>query len=355
MTVFYVNLGVTFILALMSKLHPKGKIDKKPLLFFTILIITVLTLVSGLRNGIGDTGDYKHLYELVATGQEIGDGFEAGFILLINILVCINTDPQFFIFMLALITNVLNIWIFRSYSSLFELEIYMYITSGYYLVTMNGIRQALAAAIMFGGTKYIINGNFIKFSIVTILASTIHTSAIILIPVYFIVRNEAWSKKIMIIILLSSIGFLFFQPIMQVFFKAAEGSRYAGYEDAIMNGGEGGASILRTIIAAVPVVIAYIGRDKLKEEWPESNVFVNMSLINLIIMTFSLYNWIFARFNFYFQTYSFILLPFCISKLFNKKQKPFIYYSFLICYFIFFYYEHVVALGMVYRSDYINF
>ena len=76
------------------------------------------------------------------------------------------------VFACALVTNFLNIWTMRIYSKVFELETYMYITSGFYVVTMNGIRQALASAILFAATKYIIEGKFKRYLIVVLLAYT---------------------------------------------------------------------------------------------------------------------------------------------------------------------------------------
>ena len=58
-----------------------------------------------------------------------------------------------------------------------ELSLFVYIASGMYTVSMNGIRQSLAAAIIFAATKYILNGNFKKFLLVILLASTFHQTA----------------------------------------------------------------------------------------------------------------------------------------------------------------------------------
>ena len=41
-----------------------------------------------------------------------------------------------------------------------ELSLYVYIASGMYLVSMNGVRQYLTAAIIFTATKYILDGNW---------------------------------------------------------------------------------------------------------------------------------------------------------------------------------------------------
>lgn len=355
MKIFYITLISTFILAFLSRLHPKWSNDKKPMLIYTILILIILVGVSGLRRSMGDTGDYKHLYTLVVSGTDMTNSdYEIGFIKFFELLSKISTDPQIMVFTTALITTVLCILTLRKYYSYFELEVYMYIASGFFLVTMNGIRQAMASAFIFAATKFIVEGKFILYLIIVLFASTFHTSAIIMIPVYFIVREEAWSKRIVYIILISIVALIFIQPLMEIMFESAEGTKLGGYEESVLGGAEGGANILRAVIDLVPVVLAYIYRDKLKEKWPKSNIFVNMCLINLIFMCFALYNWLFARFNMYFQLYSFILLPYIIKNMFKPKEKGLVYYLFVLCYFIFFYYEHVISLNIIYSSDFIH-
>lgn len=316
------------------------------------MIMGVLVLVAGLRNNIGDTGAYRHLYKLVGKGLVAEGSFETGFMLFLSLLNQLSSNPQLMVFVTALITNCLIIWTLRKYSSIFELQTYLYITSGYYLVTMNGIRQALVAAILFASTRFIIENKFKHYLLITLIMTTFHSSALIMLPVYFIARQEAWSKKTMLMFLILPIAFLFFKPLMSIIFKTIEGSRYASYEGAIMTGGEGGGNVFRVIIAAIPVVIAYFGRNKLKQAWAESNVLVNMSLINLIIMLFSLFNWIFARFTFYFQLYNFILLPYLIKTIFDREEKQLIYYLLVLFYFAFFYYEQAITLKINYLSDF---
>lgn len=347
MIAFYITLVLTFIFALIGRLFMNR--NKKTNLFWSILIMIIIIGVSGLRSNIGDTGMYKILYNNIVEGNIVKGAYEPGFVAFLSLLTHISTDPQIMIFATSLITQGLNIWILRSYTSLFELQIYMYITSGYFLTLMNGIRQGLTSAVMFACTKLILNNNFKIYLLITIIMSTFHSSALIMIPVYFIVREEAWSKRIITIIVISSICFLIGQPVINTVFSLLEGTRYEGY----LNFNEGGSNIFRTIVASVPVVLSYIGRDKLKKEWPESNIFVNMSIINLIIMSFSLFNWIFARFTYYFQPYTFILLPYCIKVLFNKKEKDLIYYMFVVLYFIFMHVEYVLTLSVEYKSNFL--
>lgn len=360
MTIFYMLLFGTFPLTLLARLSNKMNKYKRPEILLSLMVITALILVAGLRNGIGDTGAYKHFYDIVGKEPSMSiavenakDSYESGFTALFWILNQISHDPQLMIFVCAFITNLLNLWTMRIYSKIFELEIYMYITSGFYLVTMNGIRQCLAAAVIFAATKYIVDGKFIKYTLVILLMSTIHSSTLVMIPVYFIVRCEAWSKTIIKIIIVASIALIFSQPLIDTFFEASEGTKYEAYENTMET--EGWANPIRTAIAAVPVVLSYIYRDKIKKNWKESDIFVNMTLLSLIISIFSMINWVFNRFNIYFQIYSFILLPYIVVNCFEKKDRKLIYAGFLACYFLFYYYDHVMAMGINYTSDFIKF
>lgn len=350
MLILYITLAITFVLSLAARILN----DKtgKPAIFMTIGVMGILIFVSGLRTGMGDTSAYTHLYKLVGNGVIVKGAYETGFLVFLLLLNQVSKDPQLMIFSTAFITNGLYIWTLRQFSSLYELETFLYITSAYYAATMNGIRQALVAAVLFASTRFIIEGKLTKYFLITLIMCTFHTSSLIMIPAYFIARQDAWSKKIMIMILILPILFIFFQPFMSVVFTTMEGSRYESYKGAIMTGGEGGASSIRVIIAAIPVVMAYFGRHKLKMEWVASNIFVNMSLINLIIMMFSMFNWVFSRFQFYFLPYNLILLPYMIKTLFSKQDRQVMYFLVLGFYFILFYYEHVITLNINYKSNF---
>lgn len=355
MTVFYTTLLSTFIFGVFSRLTEKD--NKNIGMFFVFFAVVIFVLVSGLRANIGDTYAYIEGYEKLAEFNGFTeDAKDIGFGVFQLILYNINTDPQFMIFVTSLITQVCILYGLYKYRSYFELEVYMYITCGIFLVTMNGVRQALVGAILFACTKLIVDGKFISYAIIVCILSTMHSSALIMIPIYFIARQKAWSKSTFIIIVLSTVGFLFFYEIMPHVFDMMGDSSYTEYESLMMEEGQG-SSLMRVIVNAVPVILAFIGRDKLKENWPESNIFINMSLINLIFITFALYNWIFARFQLYFQFYNIVLLPYIIKSCFNdRKQRDLVYYIFLLCYFGFFYYEQVIGgVGLGYRSNFIKF
>ncbi|MEN8076850.1 EpsG family protein [Clostridioides difficile] len=343
MTVFYLTLLSVYIFSFLARVIREK--HKGIAWVFVIIVILIVTLVSGLRSGIGDTYMYKHLYELIGPDFN-SDGYEVGFIFFLQVLKYISDNPQFMIIITSIIINVLNIismYIFTK-DGYFEIATFLYIASGYYTVTMNGIRQSLAGSILFIATVFIIKKKLIYYLIFCIVAISIHNSAFVMIPMYFIVREKAWHKKTNILYALMLIGLFFYDPIMNML----QGTRYGGYSDF----DEGGANIIRITVFLVPIFIAYLKRKSIRLKWKNGDIFVNMTIVCGIIMLFSAFNWIFARFTIYFQPYSFIVFAFLLKNCFEKKEKRLIYFGLIVCYFMFFYYEQAISLGMKYPTDF---
>ncbi|WP_035342377.1 EpsG family protein [Halalkalibacter hemicellulosilyticus] len=355
MTVLYANVFFVFVFSLLARFLAEpdslSPATVKPNKYFAGLAASSLVLVAGLRSNIGDTYYYIHSYVTNEyTWEEIDFTGDFGFNLLQMVLQQISRDPQLLLFITAFLTNVLITMTLYHYSRLFEISMYVYITLGFFLVSMNGIRQYLAAAILFAATTYIIQGAWKRYFVIVLVASTIHQTALIMIPVYFIVRSPAWSKMTIVLILGSVALVIGFNHFMDILFRVIEDTQYGGYEDFQ----EGGANSLRVLVAAAPILLAYIGRERLQELFPKSDVIVNMALISLLFMLISTQNWIFARFSIYFGLYQLILVSWVV-KVFAQKDQRLIYFGIVICYFIYFIYEHVVTLDIIYHSPYLPF
>ncbi|MGM8212333.1 EpsG family protein [Virgibacillus sp. W0430] len=356
MTIFWINLTIVFFFSFLARYYaipsrsPNAVLPIKPnklLIFFAFLS---LTLVSGLRANIGDTYFYIHSFktndftwESILVQKDIGFG-----LLQLILKNYVSEDPQVLIFITALLTNLFLVIVLYRYSRLIEISLYVYITGGLFLVSMNGIRQVLAAAIAYTAIRFLIGGNFIAYSFIIIVASLFHQSALVLIPIYFLVRYKAWSKATVALIIFSVIIVIGYEQFSNLLFTAIEDTQYGHYESFA----EGGANILRVIVAAVPLVIAYLGREKLRSIFPSSDYIVNMALIGFIFMIISTQNWIFARFSIYFEIYTLILLSWLIP-LFSKDNRKLVYYGIIICYFAYYYYENVMTLNIMYRSNFL--
>lgn len=342
MTVFYITLIVVYIFSVIARVIQKKHSNMAWI--FVVVIILILSLVSGFRGGIGDTPAYNHLYTLIEPGYDANGGYEEGFIFLLKVLKTFSDEPQFMLIVTAIITNALNVismYIFTK-DGYFEIATFLYITSGYYTVTMNGLRQCLAASIIFLATIFIIKGKFIPYIITIVLMITIHNSAFVMIPMYFIVREKVWCKKTNILYGVMLVGLFFYDPIMQML----QGSKYGAYSDF----NEGGASPIRILVFLVPIVLAFLKKDTIRKKWESGDIFINMTTICGIVMLFSAFNWIFARFTIYFQPYTFIVFAYILKQCFSGKERRVLYFGLVSCYFIFFYYDQVISLNMSYRS-----
>lgn len=361
MTVLWINLLIVFVSAAFARMVPLLRAEGQPVMTTGTpaalkpnkLLVSVaaasIVLVSGLRSNIGDTPFYMYSYVL-ADPSFAGFSFagDFGFRALQIVLKKLTPDPQALIFITALATNVLiAIGLYR-YSRLIEVSLFLYITTGMFTVSMNGIRQYLAAAILFAGTHWLIRGDWKKYFPLVLLASTIHKSALILLPVYFLVRKPAWTKATVLLLSLAVLAAIGFDQFFGALFILLEGSQYAHYSQF----DEGGANIVRVAVAGIPLLIAFLGRNKLRKIWPESDLFVNMTLLGFAFMVISTGNWIFARFNIYFGLYSLVLFSWIVP-LFKERHRKLAYYGLLVFHLLYFYYEHVVALNLYYSSDYL--
>lgn len=358
MTVLWLNLFIVYAAALYARFVARpaaihtytAPAGIKPSKFMTAVVMLTFVLISGLRNNIGDTVFYIHTYTIQDfSWSYILSEKDIGFGVLQKLLKQFSSDPQLLIFVTALITNVLIVQVLYKYTRLFELSVYLYITSGLYIVSMNGIRQFLASAIVFAGIRFLFEGKWKAYFLVVLFASTIHQSALVLIPLYFIVRRKAWTLTTVTLLASAVLLVLGYNQLSDAFFSAISDTQYANYK----NFDEGGANMIRVVIQAIPLVLAYLGREKLRELFPRIDYVVNMSVIGFVIMVVSTQNWIFARFIIYFGLYNLILMGW-IVKIFPKNQQRLVYYAVLVFYFVYFFYENAITLKLVYRSDYLH-
>jgi transmembrane protein EpsG len=355
MTFLWWNLAIVFIFSFFARYFSNPvvvngvPINIRPNRLLVAGVMVSLVVIAGLRKNIGDTFFYMHSFKVSNfTWDSIVKDKDFGFGILQMLLKTYSSDPQILIFITALITNILIVLILSKYSRFFELSTFVYITGGLFLVSMNGIRQVLAAAIIFTATRFIISGNWIMYFIVVLFAATFHQSALILLPIYFLVRYKAWSRATIILLFFSVIIVVGFDLFSSLLFSAIEDTQYGHYS----NFNEGGANVVRVAVYAAPLVIAFLGREKLREILPSSDYIVNMALVGLIFMIISMQNWIFARFSIYFNLYQLILVSWVVQ-VFREKEQRFIYYLIVICYFLYYFYESVISLNIIYESNYL--
>ena len=354
MTWFTLIVAGSYFIALFSvtsPLHrPNGlQTDPQPNPIGFVLPAAAFGIFSGLRINIGDTDSYVYSYRL---GIENSDPNAAapvfrfsgneGFNYLQSRLGMITDEPYALIMITALMAVVPIIYILFRYSAPYELGIALFVLTGYYTFSMNGIRQYAAAGLLILGTRYLFSdkkSDFLKYLPFVFMAWLFHSSALVMIPIYFLVRRRSWTPFTMLLLVGTIFVTLIFDSILPSFLGFLENTDYSIYAENgwFTNGEEQGSDIIRIFVLTVPLVLAYMWRFDLNavlgRKW---DIMVNMSVLNLAFYILSLYNWIFARFAIYTSVYVIIMMTHLLSKG-AREQFRLLYFSMIGLYIYFFY------------------
>lgn len=203
-----IYLVILFFFFIFSILNPLITNDKKSLGIIIIVECVALLLLSGLRYGVGV--DYFSYKELFSCSSDLYEMKEKGFIWAVESFNKLGLSFELFSFVFSSFTILMVFRFILKNSPYVLLSILIYYAFGnFYFASFNTVRQALAVAVFMNTFQYIRDGAFFKYLIVILLVSYfVHTSALILIPLYFFLRRE-WGNKMKLLILFSACSFTF--------------------------------------------------------------------------------------------------------------------------------------------------
>ena len=307
--------------------------------FYSVAII-IAVIYSGLRSSIGDTGYYMYSYKYLSSNfLDIFSQKDWGFTLYQSIIKIIYPHPQALLIITSLITISLIFLALRKESPDITFSVFLFFVGGTYVASMNGIRQYLVGAVLFYASSLIFQEKKIKYFFVVLVAATLHNSALIMLPIYFIVRQKAWTIRTIILLFALTAGFLGFDTFFSILSPLLESTQYSHYINNILMESDQGANMFRALVAFIPVLLSFMYRKKLKLKMNYYNIYVNFSLLNFIVISFASYNWIFARLSIYFDLYNLVLVPAIFYYCFDKKTKIILQYVAICFYLVYFYYD----------------
>lgn len=284
--------------------------------------------------------NYRNLPNTIHEGWNLIRASESkGFVLLGLIVKQLsNGSETAYRMTLALIHSIPIVFVLRKYSEEYLFSFYVFIAGCYHLAwMMNGQRQFIAVTLIFAATPWILEKKYIRCILVIMLASTFHTTAFFMIPVVFVVQGKAWNWKTIMVSVAAVYGAVFFARDASVFDQFAD---TVGYSlEAAKNWGDDGMNPIRVLIFAVPLILALLSIKEIRWKAKEIiNVCTNMSVITvgvaLIAMVTS--GIMVGRMPVYTSVYNLILLPAVIRIHFSKENRPFVYLSAVILYYIYY-------------------
>ncbi len=337
------------------------KINKKSLLLISFIL---LFLFSALRFEFGnDYNSYLNIYNIVQiTGEnnyysanplfiflnKISPTFQwfiaiTSFIFLFAVykLIKKNVSPEYH--GIALLVFLLNPYIF--------------------IINLSAVRQGIAIALFIFAIHYAIKRNPVPYIILILAAAMFHTSAIVLLPVYFLVKPKKVSKGFLIgfiivlfVLLLSSASF---EWVLNMFQDFLVNTRYNRYLENTQ-----GNSLTATLIAVVYLIYALLNIRKLDGK---AAAYAKLYLVSTGISVLASRTNLFTRLDMYFIIFALVAIPSIIDwNLKNEKNRTmrilnaYVFPALILCtfgikYYNFFMKDETWASFRTYKTNIMGF
>ncbi len=315
-----------------------------PLKFlFPIIIISFMV---GFRYNVGvDWPGYKLYYLIIKNNVSIlydNQQWEFSYFWINKIIALLGLN---YTAMFTVVAFISWYFIFKSLDEKFvPLLLFFIFADEFFFWSMNGVRQFVSIAIFLYSINFIILKDFKRYILLILLASTFHTSALLLIPIYFIPYEKIWSPYVWFVLFMCSlfIGnisalsdslYPFFSNIVETF------SMFKGYLSYFERGKFNASEVNLGLGYAFRIIVAFFifyFSEKIVKEYPDSKIYFILFFIGAIAFNL-VYNYqLLGRINNYFLIMRPVVLSFIA--LYAFKNFKFRYFSVGLCclYFIMF-------------------
>lgn len=345
-----------YLTGMQNTVNSYGQVEQRYALIPALVVAIPLIYLAGTRgDNIGDTNAYRTSFlDMPSSISQIpgyisSDMKDKGFTVISVIIKSIigNRDVLYFT-IIAAICILCVVLTYKKYSCNFIISMFLFIASGDYIQwTFNGIRQFIPVSIIFASTGLILKKKYFPAIILILILSTIHASALIMIPIIFIAQGKAWNKKTVALLVAAILAITFVNQFTDLLTTIMENTQYSSEIDQFTSAEQ--MNILRVIVYSIPAIISLIFIKYIREaDNPLINICVGMSIATMgIYLAASVTNGIFVgRLGVFTSLFNYILLPWEIEHIFTKKSTILLYILIIGFYMMFYYYQMHVSWGL---------
>lgn len=204
----WIYLGIIFAILLIYIIS--DKIKSKSLILLAVVLLS-LSLFVGLGDMLGGYDRYiygfyfdrcsdyiqegKHIFnpDIMALGYQTEPGY-----MIWNCLIAHVTANRYIFILITMVTiYVLMFFAIKDYTENYPFAVIAFMALWFFF-TFTYLRQVFAASIGFFALRYVLRRRFRNFLFLVLLAASIHNSAFILLPFYFLPVKKYSKSKILI-------------------------------------------------------------------------------------------------------------------------------------------------------------
>ena len=262
-----------------SRVEISKRVKKLPMSFFFIPSFLLLLFVSSMRGDFtADYNNYIYLFNLYNQFDFL-DIFKAdfyqeiGYVTFSRLIGGFTSNELFLFGLMSFLTLLAFFWQFKKYSAYIWLSVFMFVTVGSYYTSFNTMRQILAVAIIFAGSKFLYDRKFFKYLLVVSLAALFHKTALVMIVFYFLLNIKVNFRNTVAIITSLVLSFAFLNNLLafaQQFFYEVYTSQSYGMSGLSFSN----AILPLAFLAFTLIYIRHIDlQDNIKRIWVNAAIF----------------------------------------------------------------------------------
>ena len=320
--------------------HFAFKDKKRTIVFLCILAIVFLQGLRAYTVGI-DLRNYIPAF-LMSDRWNLVSGFryqnyEFGFSLLLHSLRKMGFNETGLLFFISGTIHLLIGYIIYRYSKMPVISFVVYICMGIFAFTFSGLRQSIAISILFFSYEYIKNRELIPYLLCIGLSMSMHASAIVFLPAYWLF-NIRIRRVGFIAIILATIGiFAYRRPLYVLIYSLYKG----GYPLVKDTGAY--EMLLLMILIYMSSYLFDVKSNRAGNVDVDLNAYRNFMLIAVIIQIFTSQSDVIGRAGYYYFIYACLLIPEFVNKLSGKQR--FVVVSALVLFLFFFFWWTTLRTG----------
>lgn len=294
-------------------------------------VFLILFALSACRLNVGnDYAKYVEFMHLVNCDAYVPT--EAGFNLLVKIIYGLSGFENYLLVFAVYAFVTIGIFLLGMYeqSEDFPLTFFLFMALGYYFQTFSTVRYYLALALALYAMKFVMRGQWGRFTVLILLGSAFHKSLLVVIPLY-ILAVLPWKKWQLAAGALFCTTFLFCQD----FYLKLVVFLYPTYEDTeYLEGGTSYINILRCLaVLAFSGIVYWSGKRsgstrgeeqknaEVGERYDRAHFYFYLNLGALVLYVFCSFLPIISRIGYYLTVSHILYLPMLLKRVEDRRWR----------------------------------
>lgn len=316
--IVYVLMLILSILFLILEKKAKKKWIK---IICCIMAVMPFFIVSAFRYDIGTDYTRRYVFDYNRTLQGIDvPNLEILFKVIMKFCIIFTEEPylMFAITSAIIVGFILGTSFSKSKDKI--LSVCIFLLGGFFFDSLNIMRQYMAMSLIFFGYQFLLKSKrwYLAYVVTVILATLIHSSAIIMLILVFLTRKMLVSWKwvlptCVIVVLLN-------ENLMNIIGFFVQNTKFEAYLTGKFAQGEFSyLFVAENLVIYLIMMYIYARNKKMDNIQTQDILFLNIQALALIVMVLGSVHMLFIRIALYFSIFQVISVPYYISKIPNEK------------------------------------